>query len=334
MRRTPEQMRLIFRLRLGLFVVGAVVLTGTIGYHLIEDLSWLESLYMTAITVSTVGFKEVRELSAAGRVFTITMILGGVGSIAFLGSSLLEWIIEQHSGRMGWRNRMQRRIDALNGHIIVCGYGRMGRYVINQLEAAQTPFVVVEKDPDLCAALEEREIHTVRGDATDEDVLEAAGIARAGALVAALGADAENLYLTLTAHGMQADIRVIVRAEEQASHAKFIRAGAHKVVSPYRIGADHIVQLLLRPSVVDFIDLVTHQENLELDIDQTEVTKDSALADKSIMESRVRQSLGRMILAIKRPDGTSEFDPAPETVLRPGDILVTIGRGNAGGGTK
>ncbi len=329
--RTFEQRRLRLKLRFALLLGATVLTVGTLGYRLLQGWGWLECLYMTVITISTVGFKEVGELSAATRGFTILLIFGGIGSVALIGSSLIEWMIEQHASHRGRRRKMTRRIDALEGHIVVCGYGRMGRYVSNALVASGAPFVVVEQDAEICAALAEKDLLFVQGDASDEAVLETAGVKRAAALVAALSADAENLYLTLTAHGMNSDVRIIVRAEEQASHAKFVRAGAAKVISPYAIGADHIVQLLLRPSVVDFIDLVAHHEDLELDIEQIRVDEDSPLAGKSIAASRVRQALGRMILAIKNADGTMRFDPPPDTVLNPGDCLVTVGRGKGTG---
>lgn len=318
------------RLHGALVVVGIVILFGVLGYRILEKWTWLESFYMTIITISTVGFTEVRTLSPLARIFTIVLILGGVGSIALLGSNFVEWVIEQQAGRAGWRKKMEKHISSLKDHIIVCGYGRTGRYVVKQLAPAHAAFVVVERDPDLCSGLEEAGVLVVRGDASEEGILEEAGIGRADALVAALNTDADNLYLTLTAHAMNPDLRILVRAEELASHAKFLRSGAYKVISPYQIGADHIVQLLLRPHVVDFIDLVSHQENLELDIDQKEVDPNSELANKSIVESRVRQSMGRMILAIKKNDGSTVFDPAPETILRGGDVLVTIGRGTTG----
>jgi len=222
---------------------------------------------------------------------------------------------------------MNKLVSALKGHIIICGYGRMGRYVIHNLQPQGADFVVIDRNPEVCQAIIDQGMLAIQGDATEETALESAGIANASALVAALNTDADNLYLTLTAHGMRSDLKIIVRAEEQASHSKFLRAGASKVVSPYAIGADHIVQLLLRPRMVDFIELVSQQGALELNIDQAELTSDSPLCGKTLMESRARQSLGRMVLAVKKKDGRTVFDPAPDTLLEPGDVLVTVGRG-------
>lgn len=320
-----EIRRLRLRLKVGFVALLIVVLIGLLGFRWLESWAWIDCLYMTVITISTVGFKEVADLSDAGRLFTVVLIFGGIGSIAVVGSSLIEWMIEVHTHQLGRRKKMIRQIQALKEHTIVCGYGRMGRYVVNELSQQNAPLVIIERDPELSASLSEKGILTIHGDASDESILEYAGIRRAGALVAALNSDADNLYLTLTAHGMNPHLRIIVRAEEEVSHPKFLRAGATKVISPYAIGADHIVQLLLQPRVVDFIELVTQRGALELNIDQCEVQEDSPLCHKTLAESRARQTLGRMVLAIKKPDGGALFDPAPDTRLKPGDVLVTIG---------
>jgi len=320
-----EVSRLRLRLRLGIIALVSAVALGTTGYQWLEGWSLLESLYMTMITISTVGFKEVGDLSDGGRIFTITLIFVGIGSIALVGSSGLEWMIEMHASQWGQRKKMNKRINAVKNHIIICGHGRMGRYVVNELKPLDADFVIIDQDPEICSVLAEQGMLVVQGDASDESVLEQAGIQQATALVAALNSDADNLYLTLTAHGMNARLRIIVRAEEQASHKKFLRAGAAKVVSPYATGADHIVQLLLRPHLVDFIELVTQRGALELNIDQSELKEDSPLCNRTLAESHARQSLGRMVLAVKKQDGTTVFDPAPDTLLEKGDVLVTIG---------
>lgn len=220
---------------------------------------------------------------------------------------------------------MKKTIEGLAGHIVVCGYGRMGRFVVSALAPYRADCVIVDKDPGVCASLEDEGKLVIAGDATDDAVLAAAGIQRAEALVATLDTDADNLYLTLTAHGLRPELKIIVRAEEPQSHAKLLRAGATRVVSPYEIGASHIAQLVAKPKILDFIELVTHQGQLELDVEQIEVKDDSPFANQSMAASRLRQSLGRMIVAIKRKDGSSVFDPPPETVLRAGDILVSVG---------
>ena len=281
---------------------------------------------MTVITVSTVGFKEVADLSDVGRLLTIVIIFCGIGSVAVVGSSVFEWIFERHTGNKMRRKKMSKLVGGLKDHVIICGYGRMGRYVANELGPENADFVVIDNDPEVCNKVIEKGMLLIQGDASDEVVLGEAGIERASALVAALNTDADNLYLTLTAHDLNPDLKIIVRAEEQVSQKKFLRAGAAKVISPYAIGADHIVQLLLRPRVVDFIELVTQYGDMELEIDQSELTEDSPLCHKTLAESHARQLLGRMILAVKKSDGNTIFDPSPETELEKGDVLVTIGK--------
>lgn len=327
--RSPVMQHLRLRMKLGWVSLAIVIGVGIVGYRLLEGWSLLECFYMTVITISTVGFKEVGDLSDAGRVFTVVLIFSGIGTIAVAGSSFLEWMIEKNVGKPGRNKRMSKAIQSLKQHVIICGYGRMGRYVVNELNPLEADFVIIDQNPEICRDIEEKGLLVVQGDATDEDVLEEAGIRRARALVASLNSDADNLYLTLTVHGMNPGVRIIVRAEEHVSHAKFMRAGATKVVSPYEIGADHIVQLLMRPRLVDFIELVTQRGALELNIDQSELAADSPLCHKSLVDSHARQILGRMILAVKKQDGTSIFDPSPDTVLEPGDVLVTIGIENA-----
>lgn len=325
--RAVAQLRL--RLRIGVTSLLMVLAAGTLGYYLLEEWSWLLSFYMTVITISSVGFREVGELSDAGRLFTILLIFSGIGSIALVGSSALEWIIEQHGSLGGRRRKMNKLVSKLKDHIIVCGYGRMGRYVVRELRPQNVEVVIVERNGEICQELIDAGMLAIQGDASEESVLESAGIQQASALVAALNTDADNLYLTLTAHGMRPELKIIVRAEEQVSQAKFLRAGATKVISPYAIGADHIVQLLLRPRVVDFIELVTQQGALELNIDQTELDEQSPLCNKTLIESHARQKLGRMVLAIKKRNGVTVFDPAADTMLEPGDVLVTVGRGGS-----
>jgi len=320
-----QMAHLRLRLKIGLITLALIMTAGTISYKILEGWSWLEAIYMTVITISTVGFKEVADLSDTGRLLTIAIIFSGIGTVALVGSSAFEWLFERHINNTMRSKKMTKLASSLKNHIIICGYGRMGRYVANELGPETTDFVVIDNDPEVCNNIIEKGMLVIQGDASDESVLQKAGVERASALVAALNTDADNLYLTLTAHDINPKLKIIVRAEEQVSQKKFLRAGAVKVISPYAIGADHIVQLLLRPRVVDFIELVTQEGDLELNIDQSELTEDSPLCNKTLAESHARQSLGRLILAIKKKNGETVFDPSPETLLKPGDVLVTIG---------
>lgn len=312
------------RMSLCLFLILTVLAFGTAGFHWIERWPLDECLYMTVITVSTVGFQEVSPLSPEGRLFTILLIIFGVSAMAFSISVLFEYFILRGLTGIFGRNKMNKQIEHLGRHTIICGYGRMGYYIARDLSAAGKPFVVIENSPERIRLLEEENRLYIEGDASDEAVLERAGVARAEALVATLGKDADNLFLTLSARSLNHDLHIIARVEDPDSARKFIKAGATQVVSPFSTGANRIVQLLTRPAVVDLIELVTRNENLALEVCEIKVDDKSRLAHKTLAEARVRQTLGCMVFAIKRPNGETVFDPGPELRLEPGDVLVAI----------
>ncbi len=318
------------KLKTCLALVLLVVLTGTMGYRFIEDWGWLECLYMTTITITTVGFNEVGELSRTGEIFTILLIFFGVGTVAFSASTLLEGIVQKQIHLFTGRFSMQKEINKLEHHIIICGHGRMGRLIVGHLATTNRDFVVLDTSPDIHEQLTAKGIPVLLGNATEDDVLEKAGIQRADALVAALSTDADNLLLTLTARGLNKDVKIIVRAENPGTEAKFTRAGANQVVSPYSTGASHIFQLLTHPSIVDFIDLMTREDDMQLEVRQFEVTADSPFANKTLGEAHVRQVTGCMVLAIKRPNARTLFDPHSTARVMPGDILIAEGSRSEG----
>jgi voltage-gated potassium channel len=313
------------RLRFGVVLLGAVVMTGTLGFHFIERWPLLDSLYMTAITISTVGFREVQPLSPVGKIFTIFLILGGVGTMAFAASMAVEAIVHRQVRMLTGRRGMQKDISKLNHHTILCGYGRMGHLVAETLKDSGRDVVVVENTPEVAEEAVERGLLVIHGNATDEEILTAAGIERASALVATLGSDADNLFLTLTGRGMNKDLSIIVRANDPGSARKFHRAGANRVVLPDVVGADHIVRLLTRPSVVDFVELVAKDGGIELEVRQIEIAADSPFADKTLSEARIRQATGCIVLAIRRPGQKTLFDPGPDARILSGDTLLAIG---------
>ncbi|MEI6564704.1 MAG: potassium channel protein [bacterium] len=313
------------RLKLGLALMTIVVIGGTLGFHFIEHWTFLDCLYMTAITISTVGFGEVHPLSPAGKTFTIFLLLGGVGTMAFAASMMVETIVHRQVRLLTGRRGMQKDISKLTHHIIICGYGRMGRLVAENLAASKHDFVIVENDPEVIEEAVERGLMTIHGNATDEEFLEKAGINRASAVVAALSSDADNLFLTLTARGMNKELGVIVRANDQDSVRKFHLAGATRVVLPDVVGADHITRLLTRPSVVDFVELVAKDGGIELEVRQIEIAADSPFANKTLAEARIRQATGCIVLAIRRPDKKTLFDPGPEALIQAGDTLLAVG---------
>lgn len=312
--------------RVALVLVVAILAGGTAGYVLIEGWPLWDAFYMTVTTVTTVGYREVHELSRAGQVFTVCLIFSGVGTAFYAATLLATTIVEG-----GWHRRIQQRrfarmLDQIRDHFIVCGYGRIGRIIAEDLHGQQIPFVVVERDPDLVTAVLNRGWLAVHADASQEDVLTRVGIHRARGLIAAVGTDAENVYTVLTARVIRPDLFIIARVESDDAEKRLTRAGANRVISPYRIGASHIVQSAVRPAVVDFVQLATSSGHLDLSMEQVHVSPKSSLVSKSILESGIRQHYGVIVIAIKREDGAMDFNPSPEDTIRAGDELVVLGR--------
>jgi voltage-gated potassium channel len=325
-----EQSRTL-RLSFYLFLLVAVLATGTAGYHWIEGWSPDEALYMTVITVSTVGFTEVHPLSPAGRLFTILLIFFGVTSVALSLTALFEFFVLRGLTTLFGRGKMDSQIAKLNQHTILCGYGRTGYYIARDLLQMKKPFVVIESDPDRIQLLEQDRILHLAGDPSDEDLLTAAGVERATALVAALPKDSDTLFLTVSARSLSRRLHIIARVQDPDNSRKFIKAGADQVVSPFSTGATRIVQLLTRPEAVDLIELVTPRESLTMEVCEIPVEADSDFSGKTLVEARVRQTLGCMVAAVRRAGGEMVFDPDPQMRLEVGDVLLTIQKPRAAG---
>ncbi len=310
-----------------------ILSAGTVGYHLIEKWSWIDCLYMTVITITTVGFGELHPLSEWGRIFTILLIVVGVGTVAVAVSIMFETIFQRQMRLFMERRNMKKEINELKQHIIVCGYGRMGRSIASSLSEAGRAIVIIECHAETVAELEREGQRVVKGDAAEESSLMAAGIDRASALVATLGTDADNLFLTLTAREMNSNLNIIARAEDERNCRKFTQAGASRVVSPFATGANHIVRLLTRPDVVDFVELVARDADVQFEVSQIDVDAESSLAGKSLAEGRVRQTVGGMVLAIRKSSGRLLFDPPPDSRLETGDVLLVVGSTQRESGT-
>ena len=304
----------------------AVVVGGTIGYVLIEGWSWWDAFYMTAITVTTVGYREVHPLSRVGEVFTVLLLFGGVGAALYTFTLVATSVVEgELPNRLQWRGR-ERMLSAIKDHFIVCGYGRIGATVARQLRREKVPFVVIERDATRYQAALDDGMLAIEADASREDVLRRAGIERARGLIAVVGTDAENVYAVLSAHVLKPDLFIVGRAETDDAVQKLKRAGADRVLSPYQIGAVQIAQTALRPAVVDFVELATSSENLELAIEEIPVLARSPLADQSILDANLRQRYGVIVVGIQRKDRSMEFNPEPDTAIHAGDKLVVLGR--------
>jgi voltage-gated potassium channel len=307
-------------------LLALVFVAGTIGYVAVEGWTPWEAFYMTVTTVTTVGFREVHELSRAGEIFTVCLVMGGVGASLYTFSQFAALLIEGGLANHLRQRRRIRMIETIKDHFIICGFGRIGSIVAREFTQQDVPFVVIERDPGRYQAAVARGVLAIDADASQEDVLKRAGIERARGLIAAVGTDAENVYTVLSARELRPDLFIISRSESADSTRKLQRAGADRVISPYRIGAVQIAQTAIRPAVVDFFDLATSSDNLELAMEQITIAPRSALADHSILDANLRQRFGVIVVAIQREDQQMEFNPEPTVAMRSGDKLVVLGR--------
>jgi voltage-gated potassium channel len=309
---------------LGLFV--AVLVVGTILFRQTERLDWFDSFYATLLSITPLGHGLMPSLSAAGRKLNAALLICGVGVIGYAASIVTRFIFEGEMGRVFWRRKMQKHVNRMEGHYILCGHGRVGRIVAQEMEEHGVPFVIVESQESAVRDRINAGGDVVLGDATDERILESAGIRRARGLVAALESDADNLYITLTARELNPKIRVVARAIDEAASAKIRRAGADSTVSPNIIGGKEMARHLLMPAVVDFIHLATGRQNLELQIQEVHVAVGSKLTGVPLSESPVRREHGVIVVAVYKKSGEAVFNPDPSYALSADDTLICLGQ--------
>ncbi len=309
-----------------LLLIVAIFAVGTVGYMIVEGAAFLDALYMTAITLASVGYREVVPLGPGGQVFTIMLISLGVGTITFSIYTIGAIVVEGQVRKILGRRQVERQIRTLKDHYIICGFGRMGRVLAQQLDREKVPFVVVEKEEEKLQLLAAGDYLLVTGDATSEEALEAANIRQARGLVSAVSSDADNLFVTLTARGMNPELFILARSHDERSEGKLLLAGANRVVDPFRLGGLRLAHAILRPAVVEFVELATHRAHLELEMEEVRIGPRSVLLDQTLRDSHLRSRYGLMVVAIKRSDGTMVFAPAPDEVIRQGDTLITIGK--------
>jgi voltage-gated potassium channel len=305
----------------------SLLLIGTIGFHMIESISFLDSLYMTIITVFTVGFREINEpLSPAGQVFTIFIILGGVGSVLYTFSKLAEIVYEGTINKIWRRKRMEKKVQKLKEHYIICGHGRMGQTVRERLEAENLPFVVIDHGEEGLATIRHKQdCLYIEGDATKGEVLLQAGIKRAKALAALLATDADNLYLVMTVKMLNPSLFVSSKAMGEDAERKILQIGANKVVSPYKESGIKIAQGLIRPTLVDFMDLIIRRSELSLSMEELTVKKASRIVDRTLSECDIRRKANVIVIAVKKPGEDIVFNPSPSVNIVTGDTLLVLG---------
>lgn len=316
------------RLTYPLISVTAIVLVGMTGYVWLEGWSWFDSLYMTVITLATIGYGETHPLSNGGRAFTLLLIVVGVAVFGFLISNLTQAVIESGIRSALGRRKLFKDISSLKNHYILCGAGRVGMRVVDELYRKNVDFVVIERDESVAEKLLTKGHLVLIGDATDETVFEGAGVRCARALITTASGDAENVYITLTARGMNPNLHIVARANDQAAERQLLRAGANKVISPVLIGSHRLAQAALSPAVADFLELTTMTETLDLNFEQILIGDHSTLVGMMLKESGIRSEHNAMVVAITPRAGAMVFNPSGDQVLQAGDLLIAIGTRN------
>lgn len=304
-----------------------VVSMGTAGYMILEKWNLLDALYMTVITISTVGFSEVNPVSDQGRVLTMAILVSGLGVLGYLVGTLTQTLVEGQLLHVMGRKKLERQIKALKNHYIICGYGRVGRIVCEEIRKTKpTPLVVIDNNSNVTSKIEEDGHLYILGDATEEECLLRAGIRSAKGLATALDSEADNVYITLTAKGLNPNVFVLARAGRIGSEKKLLHAGADRVVSPHQIGGFRMAQALLRPTVTEFVDFAIGREDPALGMEEIPVRPDSKLADVTLVDSGIRKELDLIIVAIKKASGEMLFNPASHAKIQIGDTLIALGK--------
>lgn len=307
-----------------LYAFLAVIAIGVIGYMSIEGWSFLDALFMTIITLSTVGYNEVHDLSTAGKAFSIVLIIGGVGVTLYALTTIVQYFTATSFANILWRRRMKDQISKLKRHYILCGYGRVGQEVARVFKSENIPFVIIDTNPEAITKASSDGYLYLQGSATSDEVLDAAGIKQARGLIATLGSDADNLYITLSAKEMNPGLFVVARANSEESESKLRRAGADRIILPETIGGRRMAMIALRPLVVDFVDTTLGSRDGELVLENVKVLPGSAVEGLTLKEG-LSCCGGATILAVKKRDGRLLANPRSDTRLELEDDLIVIG---------
>jgi voltage-gated potassium channel len=307
-----------------ILIVLLLFIGGSVGYSLIEDWNLFDSLYMTIITVSTTGYEEVFPLSTTGRVFTMILVIFGISFLFYALGNLNVFLFERNIFR---NKKMQNRINRLSGHYIICGYGRIGKKIAQELEKRNKRFVVIEINDLHLHDIQESYLY-LQADATEDQNLIKAGIENAVGLVAVMGSDASNMFTTLSARGLNNKLKIIAQAEEENSRQKLEKAGADRVILPYEIGGYRIIQALLRPTVLEYMDEIFSRSDIGLEFEEIKISENSEIANKSLADLSLRRELNIIIVGIYRAGTKWIYNPRSDAQLHAGDILIAIGETN------
>ncbi len=303
----------------------ANLVIGTLGYMILEGWGGLDALYMTIITLTTVGYGEVQSLSRLGRIYTIILIFSGFGFFIFAAGALVQFMVEGQIRTILGRRRLDREINRLKNHYIICGYGRIGRVICRKLRQKPMAIVVIEQDPELIPRMESDGVLYISGEAADEANLTQARIQSARGLIGALGTDADNVFLVLTARQLNPDLTIIARAGDERGNSKLRAAGANRVESPYEMGAASMALRIIRPTVTSFLDLALSDRPTDIQMEEIPVSANSDLVGVMLKDSGIRQRFNLIIIAIKKPDGSMRFNPSYEAVIHIGDTVIAVG---------
>jgi voltage-gated potassium channel len=314
------------KLKISIFLLLATIAFGTAGYVIFEDMPVFEAFYMTLITISTVGFSEIKPLSNVGRGVTIIIIILGISLLTYTLGQLVRILVEGELRKILGRRKLEKQIAELKDHYILCGYGRIGSIIALELVTAGIPIIVLEQNEERIASLEAANILYLCRDATSDDSLIEAGLDRAIGLVTAVSSDANNVFISLSAKELRPDIFILARASDESNKSKLLRAGATKVVCPYQIGGKRMAEIIHKPTVMDFLEQAMVNEELDLQIEEAAITEGSSIEGTSVMGSRLRQQYGVIIVSIKRKCGKMVFNPGAEELFLAGDGLVVIGK--------
>ena len=313
------------KLKIALLILFTVFIVGTIGFHFIEKWSFIDSFYVTITTLSTVGYGDFTPRTAEGKFFTVFIIIFGVGTMFYSLVLMAETFIEARLRSLLGRGKLEKTIEKMNNHYIICGGGRIGFLICRELIAGKMPCVVIDNNQEVIQRAQDEGFICFKGDATQDKILIAAGIKRAKGIVCVLPSDAENLYVILTAKELNQQIYIMSRSEEEESEHRLIRAGADRVMSPYTLGGMRMAMAILRPAMLDFIEITTRRQSLELRMEEISVCKGSTIISLSLEESGIRQRYGLIIVAVKKDSGKMIFNPMANYIIAEGDRLIAMG---------
>ncbi len=313
-------------LTFGILLVIFIISLGVAGYMMIEGWNLLDALYMTVTTLTTVGYDEVHEMTKMGQVFTILLIVIGVTFFLYIAGAVVQFMVEGRIRTILGRRRLNKKIDRLRNHYIICGYGRIGKILCKMLLRKPIDLVVIEKDLELIPVMDANKILYISGDATEEENLLDSGIQRAKGLIAALATDTENVFLVLTARQLNPDLFIMACANRNESKSKLLAAGANRVESPYDIGATSMAQRIIRPTVTNFLDFAFAHKRKDIQMEEIPINNSSALVNVMLKDSGIRQRFNLIIIAIKKLDGNMLFNPSFESIIEAGDTMIAVGQ--------